>query len=163
VPNPQQSSSATTPPSTPTAPTTPRTTSTPSTKATQPKSPSSGGVSAQPTTGPSAASSPGTSVKHPAGGSAKARVPATFTVRASGSVSPTSVSAPAFLAVELTVISGDGRPHRVVVQTPGKRALSVPANGRASVLLPGLKAGDYAVELDGAPRAKLVIGGEPGP
>jgi hypothetical protein len=31
------------------------------------------------------------------------------------------------------------------------------------VLLPGLKAGDYTVDIDGKPRAKLIIGGEPGP
>jgi hypothetical protein len=75
------------------------------------------------------------------------------------------VSAPAFLAVQLTVVSGDGQSHAVVVKLPpGKeRRLSVPANGRASVLIPGLKAGEYAVEIDGKPRAVLLIGGEPGP
>lgn len=86
-----------------------------------------------------------------------------FTIRASG-VSPATVSAPAFLAVEVTVISADGQPHTVIVQLPGsRRILRVPAHGRASVLLPGLKAGDYNVEIDGKPRAKLIIGGEPGP
>jgi hypothetical protein len=52
----------------------------------------------------------------------------------------------------------------VVITTPGAhRTLSVPAHGRASLLLPGLKAGDYPVEIDGKPSAKLIIGGEPGP
>ena len=84
-------------------------------------------------------------------------------MRASG-VSPPTVSAPAFLAVQLTGVSGDGQTHTVVVELPGKRqTLSVPAHGRASVLLPGLKAGDYVVEIDGKPLAKLLIGGEPGP
>jgi hypothetical protein len=74
------------------------------------------------------------------------------------------VSAPAFLAVQVTVVSADGKPHSVVVESPDRqRKLTVPANGKASVLLPGLKAGDYPVEIDGKPRAKLIIGGEPGP
>jgi hypothetical protein len=74
------------------------------------------------------------------------------------------VSAPAFLAVALTVASGDGKRHAVVVVLPeGRRSLSVPANGRASTLIPGLKAGEYAVDIDGKPRAVLLIGGEPGP
>jgi hypothetical protein len=73
------------------------------------------------------------------------------------------VSAPAFLAVSLTVVSRDGHRHQVIVKTPTSRALTVPANGHASLLIGGLKAGNYGVEIDGAPRAELVIGGEPGP
>jgi hypothetical protein len=120
-------------------------------------------VSAQPSPKSGGGSSPGTSVKSPAGGSSNARVPATFTIRASG-VSPATVSAPAFLAVQLTVVSGDGKGHAVVVVLPeGGRSLSVPANGRASTLIPGLRAGEYAVKIDGKTRAVLLIGGEPGP
>jgi hypothetical protein len=90
-------------------------------------------------------------------------VPATFTVRATA-VSPATVSAPAFLAVQLTVVSGDGKRHAVAVVLPdGRRLLNVPAHGRASTLIPGLKAGEYAVDIDGKPRAVLLIGGEPGP
>jgi hypothetical protein len=84
-------------------------------------------------------------------------------IQSGGAVSPATVSAPAFLAVSVTVSSGDGNAHKVVVQTPTPHTLSVPAHGHASVLLPGLKAGDYAIEVDGKPKAKLVIGGEPGP
>jgi hypothetical protein len=52
----------------------------------------------------------------------------------------------------------------VVVQTPASRhTLRVPARGRATLHVPGLKAGDYEIEIDGKPRAKLIIGGEPGP
>jgi hypothetical protein len=120
-------------------------------------------VSAQPSPKSGGGSSPGTKVKSPAGGSSNARVPATFTIGATG-VSPKTVSAPAFLAVQLTVVSGDGKGHAVVVVLPeGRRSLSVPAHGRASTLIPGLKAGQYAVDIDGKPRAVLLIGGEPGP
>lgn len=120
-------------------------------------------MSAQPSRKSGGGSSPGTSAKSPAGGSGNARVPATFTIR-TNKVSPATVSAPAFLAVQLTAVSGDGQRHNVVVVLPGKpRMLSVPADGRASVLIPGLKAGQYAVKIDGKTRAELLIGGEPGP
>jgi hypothetical protein len=73
------------------------------------------------------------------------------------------VTAPAFLAVRLTISSGDGKAHQVVLETPAHHTLSVPASGRASVLVPGLKAGQYALKVDGTTRGGLVIGGEPGP
>jgi hypothetical protein len=99
----------------------------------------------------------------PAGGAQRVRLPATFTVRPGGRLDPPTVSSPAFLAVEVTVISRDGRSHRVVVRVPSPRTLSVPAGGRASVLIGGLRQGRYGIDLDGAPRGALEIGGEPGP
>jgi hypothetical protein len=84
-------------------------------------------------------------------------------IGAGGSVSPRTVSAPAFLAVSLTVVSRDGHRHQVLVHTPVPRSLTVPASGRSSLLIGGLKAGDYGVDIDGSQRAKLLIGGEPGP
>jgi hypothetical protein len=80
-----------------------------------------------------------------------------------GQLSPRLVTAPAFLAVRLTVASGDGASHQVVLETPAPHALSVPANGKASVLVPGLRAGQYALKVDGTTRGGLMIGGEPGP
>jgi hypothetical protein len=90
-------------------------------------------------------------------------VPATFIVRPGGAVSPPTVSSPAFLAVQLTVVSGDGQPHRVVLHTPNPHSLSVPAGGRAAILIGGLRAGRYVLDVDGTARAALIIGGEPGP
>jgi hypothetical protein len=90
-------------------------------------------------------------------------VPATFKVVAGGRLEPPIVTAPAFLAVQLTVVSTDGKAHTAVLQTPAPHSLSIPANGRASVLVPGLRAGEYRLEIDGATRGGLVIGGEPGP
>ena len=153
---------STSPTATATAETSPPTTST---RATTPKPQTttgsgSGGVSPQPSAG---GGSHGTKVKKPAGGSANARVPATFTISRNGSVSPSTVSAPAFLAISLTVVSGDGKHHQVRVLTLAPHVLNVPAGGRASTLIGGLKAGNYTVQIDGKPRAKLVIGGEPGP
>jgi hypothetical protein len=73
------------------------------------------------------------------------------------------VTSPAFLAIQLTVASADGKPHRVVLRTPTRHTLSVPAGGRASTLIGGLKAGHYVIEVDGNARGALNTGGEPGP
>jgi hypothetical protein len=84
-------------------------------------------------------------------------------IRAGGKLDPSSVSAPAFLAVQLTVSSGDGHLHQVVLRTPTPHTLTVPANGRASIRVRGMRAGQYQLEVDGAARGALLIGGEPGP
>lgn len=73
------------------------------------------------------------------------------------------MSAPGFFAIALTVISGDGRAHSVLVHTPKPYSLRVPAHGRASVLIPGLRTGQYVIEVDGATRGALSIGAQPGP
>jgi hypothetical protein len=91
------------------------------------------------------------------------RVPATFTIRQGGSLEPPTVSSPAFLAIEVSVASGDGRAHRVLVHAPTPRSLSVPAHGRVVVLLAGMRQGHYTIDVDGAPRGALEVGGEPGP
>jgi hypothetical protein len=73
------------------------------------------------------------------------------------------VTAPARIPVLLTVVSGDGRAHRAVLRTPVPHALTVPAHGRASVLVTGLKNGRYPLDIDGAAKGALVVGGAPGP
>jgi hypothetical protein len=78
-------------------------------------------------------------------------------------LSPSTVSSPAFLAIELTVLSKDTRRHTVEVRTPRRHKLIVPAGSRASVLVPGQRAGQYVLAVDGTPRGALLIGGEPGP
>ena len=104
-----------------------------------------------------------TSSARSSGGSTNVRVPATFVIRAGGKLVPPSISAPAFLAVQLSVASADGKQHHVLLKTPTPHSLNVPAHGRASVLVPGLRAGQYQIEVDGAARGLLSIGGEPGP
>ncbi|HUA06330.1 MAG TPA: hypothetical protein VMB27_20655 [Solirubrobacteraceae bacterium] len=73
------------------------------------------------------------------------------------------MTAPAHIPVLLTVVSGDGRAHHTVIRTPVAHELTVPAHGRASVLLTGLKDGRYPLDIDGAPKGALVVGGAPGP
>lgn len=94
---------------------------------------------------------------------AHAEIPALFTVTAGGALVPPTVSAPASLPVRLTVVSRDGRAHTAVLRSPVARTLHVPAGGRASVLITGLRPGTYALQLDGSTRGSLVIGVQPGP
>jgi hypothetical protein len=80
-----------------------------------------------------------------------------------GKLNPPAITVPAFFAVQFSVASGDGTSHQVVLKTPVLHTLSVPAHGRASIRIPGLRAGQYQIEVDGSVRGSLVIGGEPGP
>jgi hypothetical protein len=92
-----------------------------------------------------------------------ARVPATFTIGSGGALSPPTVSAPTGFSIELTLISGDGKAHAVVLRTPKPVALKVPAAGRASVLLKSVVAGTYPLYVDGTQRGGLTVGSAPGP
>lgn len=113
-----------------------------------------GGSSKQATTAPATT---GTTTAPPR---AHANVPAVFKVSAGGSLTPRTISVPAALPVQLTVVSRDGRSHTAVLKS---HSLSVPAGGRASVLVSGLAPGTYALAIDGATRGSLVIGVQPGP
>lgn len=88
------------------------------------------------------------------------RLPAAFTIGFGGKLTPPSVTAPAGVQIGLTLISGDGRPHRVTI---GRKALVVPVGGRTYAVLQGLKTGRHPVVVDGAARGGLVVGGKVGP
>lgn len=96
-------------------------------------------------------------------GAAGVHLPATFTIQSGGTLAPPSVSAPAGVPVELTVVSGDGKAHQVVLKAPARRTLSVPAGGRAQAVLTGLAKGQYPLQVDGAMKGTVIIGGQPGP
>jgi hypothetical protein len=84
-------------------------------------------------------------------------------IRPGPTLDPPTVSAPAFIAVQLTLISADGKGHLVRLNVRGDHTLRVPAGGRVSTLIAGLREGRYSLLVDGAPRGALNIGGEPGP
>ena len=96
-------------------------------------------------------------------GAAGARLPATFRVGGGGRLDPPVISSPASLAIQLTVVSGDGKSHRALLRTPTPHALSVPAGGRATVLIGGLAPGHYVLTIDGVARGALDVGAHPGP
>lgn len=91
------------------------------------------------------------------------RVPATFAVLPGGRLDPSEITVPPLLAVEVTVSSGDGKAHRVELATPEPQTLAVPAGGRATIRLGGLRAGRYEVRVDGRSAGAIVAGGEVGP
>lgn len=97
------------------------------------------------------------------GGEQSVRVPASYVVTPSGRLTPPTITVPPFLAVEISIRSDDGRPHTLVLQTPQPHTLQVAASERAAVRIPGLRAGRYAVMLDGRRAGALVAGGEVGP
>lgn len=108
-------------------------------------------------------SSPRTSRTSPTPDATHARLPATFTILGGGRLAPASILAPASLTIELTVISADGHAHGVLVRRPRPYPFEVPAKSRTSVLISGLRAGRYAIDVDGAERGALIVGGQPGP
>ena len=87
------------------------------------------------------------------------RLPARFTILASGAVSPRTVSTKAQIPLELIVVSMDGRVHRARLDTPASKPIRVPPNGLVEQLLPALPAGSYNLIVDGQPRAVLRVGG----
>jgi hypothetical protein len=118
------------------------------------------------TSGPAATSAQRTATAPPqtqTAGASNVRIPATFVITARGSVSPSMISAPAGVSIQLTVASGDAHAHQVVLRARPARALAVPAGGRASARLSGLGKGRYELEVDGAAAGTLFVGAQPGP
>jgi hypothetical protein len=73
------------------------------------------------------------------------------------------VAAPKHTEVVLTVAAGDGRSHRLVIQTPRRYAASVTPGRAAKLILKGVPNGSYPVEVDGSKRGELIVGAAPGP
>lgn len=100
----------------------------------------------------------------PSTGSTGPRLPATFVIGHGENINPPLVSAPSKTPILLTMVSGDGKPHSVLVRTAPPHTLHVPAGGRASLLLTGLPDGRYVLDVDdGATDGTLQVGVEPGP
>jgi hypothetical protein len=98
-----------------------------------------------------------------AGDEEAVRVPVTL-MADGGSLSPTVVTIPAFLAIELRV-SAKGGAEKLTISAPGGGTLSVAGGQTATKRLAGLKPGDYPVRTAGGGKATLhvVSGGDPGP
>jgi hypothetical protein len=93
------------------------------------------------------------------------RVPATFIFTRPNRVQPPTVTIPAFVPVELTLASRDGRVHTLALRSDGRTyTLRVASGGRASTRIPGLRAGRYPLTaVGGGPGAALIVGGQVGP
>ena len=97
----------------------------------------------------------------PSNGAATAVLPAAFTANSDGSLTPSTVAAPVSTTVLLTITSKASHPLRIFLSAG--RFLTVPAGGRGSLRLPGLKAGRYSIYVEGRIRGALVVGAAPGP
>jgi hypothetical protein len=98
-----------------------------------------------------------------AGDEAEARVPVSLVVAADGTISPATVSVPAFLALDLRVRNRTARTIAVTMEgADPPDPLSVPAGRTGRRRLDGVRPGRYAIAA-GAARATLVAGAEPGP
>lgn len=91
---------------------------------------------------------PSTTPASGAGDEEGAHVPAVFEIGSAG-VTPSVVKVPAFLAIELTGVSKDGKQHLLGLSAGTDYTLAIPAGGRASKVVPGLHNGKYLVILDG--------------
>jgi hypothetical protein len=152
---------ATVPTTTVVTPTTPGSTSTStSTNPTATTGVPEGGVDPSSTGGAPAGGEQG---EGGAGDEEATRVPVALTADG-GALSPTTVTIPAFLAVELRVTAKGGA-EKLTIATPGGGTLAVAAGQTASKRLAGLKPGDYVVtSADGGKTTlRVVSGGDPGP
>jgi len=91
------------------------------------------------------------------------RLPAKFTIRSGGALTPPVIAAPKHTEVALTIASGDGKLHTVVLDTPRRYRLVVHPGSPSKLVLRGVPNGTYAVLVDGARKGQLVIGAAPGP
>jgi hypothetical protein len=98
-----------------------------------------------------------------AGDEEATRVPVTLTADGA-ELSPTTVTIPAFLAIELRV-TAKGDAEKLTISAPGGGTLSVAAGQTATKRLAGLKPGDYAVTSTSGGKTvlRVVSGGDPGP
>lgn len=111
-------------------------------------------------------SAPSRSPAEPPDSSPEARQPIRVPVRfvlAGGKLRPPTVSVPAFIAIELTIVSEEPSPRQAVLATRPPRKLSLPGRSRATILLKGVPRGAYRLTVTGGGAATLVVGSEPGP
>jgi hypothetical protein len=134
----------------------------PASAATGPTGAPSGPGAAPPAAGSGGAPNPGGALagedgEGGAGDEKPIRQPATFTV-GGGVVVPASVSVAPFLAVSLTVVNADEAAHRI--KLAGTAVAFEVAPGKAETrVLPGLRAGRYALAVDSrSGAAALVVG-----
>lgn len=139
--------------------------------ATTPQSTSTSTVSAGPSTTTATTSARPPEVpknkapKHskPTAPNTNVRIPAAFVIRAGGAVTPPLISAPADVTIQLQLHNEDTRPHRVQLSVAHFGGLEVPAHGSATTEVTGAPKGTYRLLVDGAAKARIVVGAVPGP
>ncbi len=115
-----------------------------------------------PATTPTSSRPPGTVESQPggAGDEQPMVVPATFKIDGNFA-DPPEVDVPAFFRIRVTGESKDGKQHTIAFQGT---SVTVPAGGKASFEVDGLKAGLYPVTVDGRTGAATIsTGAQAGP
>jgi len=97
------------------------------------------------------------------GDEAEARVPVAVTVGTDGTVSPRTVSVPAFLALELQVRNRTPGPIQVTWEGATAAPFEVAAGTVATHRVAGVRPGRYRLLVQGAGTAVVIAGAEPGP
>lgn len=90
-------------------------------------------------------------------------LPANFVIEPGGRLNPSQVGAPAHTSIAFTVSSKGRHSHRVSLGTPQPHSFEVTKAHPGGLVLTGLHNGTYAVDIDGHPRGKLIVGVTPGP
>jgi hypothetical protein len=145
--------------------------STSSTAATSSATTATSTVSAGPTTTTATTSSRPPEVpknkapKHskPTAPNTNVRIPAAFTIAAGGAVAPPLISAPANVTIELRLRNQDAQAHKVTLSVPDFGGVAVPAHGTSTTDVTGAPKGTYRLLVDGAAKARIVVGAVPGP
>ena len=92
-----------------------------------------------------------------------AEIPAVFTIRAGGRLSPTVVSVPKNTTILVQATDGDSSAHVLKITGPHAGTLAMAPGKTASLTMPGLASGFYLVAIDGRVGARIAVGGSPGP
>jgi hypothetical protein len=92
-----------------------------------------------------------------------ARVPATYAIAASGTLSPPTVSAPAGYDVQLTFVNRGRKADAVTIHLKTPLTLAAPGGQKTFAFLPKPAKGTYRIDVNGQSAGALVIGAAPGP
>ena len=92
-----------------------------------------------------------------------AHVETNLTVAVSGDVSPSVVSIPSGVGVEIHVANHGSSAAAVAFGVPAHPIVHVAAGASATLHIDGLKAGTYRILVNDTPRGQLMIGAQGGP
>jgi hypothetical protein len=92
-----------------------------------------------------------------------AHVETSMTVNAAGDVSPSVVSVPSGVGVELHVTNHGSAAETIAVSVPGHPSVHVGPGASGTLETGGLKDGTYRILVNGTPRGQLMIGAQGGP
>jgi hypothetical protein len=102
-------------------------------------------------------------VTRPGGDDENVRVPARFVITPDGRLKPKTMTVPAYLTIELSLLAQNTDGHYLSIHTVKRRVDALVGRRFGSVLVPGMRPGRYQLEVDYRPAGTLIVGGEAGP